>query len=105
MTSTVQPGAPAAVEPRVSRFARKPRITEDVKPAHWSIKLGVVIICFLWIVPAFGALVTSFRSEADANSSGWWTVFNPANWGGFTLTNYHDALVNAGLGQAFINSF
>ena len=32
-------------------------------------------------------------------------MFNPANWGGFTLSNYQDAIVNAQLGQAFINSF
>jgi len=63
------------------------------------------VICFLWLVPAIGAIITSFRSEADANTSGWWTVLNPANWGGFTLSNYHDAIVNANLGQAFINSF
>jgi alpha-glucoside transport system permease protein len=105
MTSTVQPGAPATTEPEVarSRFLRRPR-TSEVSPAHWSIKLAVVVICFFWIVPAFGALVTSFRSESDANTSGWWTALNPANWGGFTLSNYHDAIVNAGLGTAFINS-
>jgi alpha-glucoside transport system permease protein len=105
MTSTVQPGAPAATEPRVSRFTRRPRTTE-LTPAHWSIKAAVIVICFLWIVPAFGTLITSFRAESDANTSGWWTaVFNPAAWGNFTLSNYHDAIVNAKLGQALINSF
>ena len=106
MTSTVQPGAPAATEPRVSRFGRRPRGGEgDIERAHWTVKVAVVVICFFWIVPAFGSLVTSFRSESDANSSGWWTVINPANWGGFTLSNYYDALTKADLGNAFINSF
>ena len=105
MTSTVQPGAPAATEQRTSRFARRPRTAEQqAKPAHWSVRLAVIVICFAWIVPAFGTLITSFRSESDANTTGWWTALNPANWGGFTLSNYHDAIVNAGLGNAFFNS-
>jgi len=104
MTSTVQPGAPAATEPRIARFARRPG-TEQITRAHWTVRAAVVVICFAWIVPAFGTLVTSFRSESDANTTGWWTALNPANWGGFTLSNYHDALVNANLGNAFFNSF
>jgi len=103
MTSTVQPAAPATTERRVTRFARRTR-NEQVTQAHWAVRVAVVVICFLWIVPAFGTLVTSFRSETDANSTGWWTALNPANWGSFTLSNYHDAIVNAGLGNAFWNS-
>jgi len=106
MTSTIQPAGTAATEPRLNRFSRtrRPAATDQLKPAHWSVKLAVIVVCFLWIVPAFGALVTSFRNESDANSTGWWTVLNPANWGGFTLSNYGDAITKAGLGQAFINS-
>ena len=103
MTSTVQPAAPATTERRVTRFARRTR-NEQVTQAHWAVRVAVVVICFLWIVPAFGTLVTSFRSETDANSTGWWTALNPANWSTFTLGNYHDAWVNAGLGNAFFNS-
>jgi alpha-glucoside transport system permease protein len=103
MTSTVQPAGTVATEPRVTRFVRRPR-TAEAAPAHWTVKAAVIIICFFWVVPAFGTLVTSFRNESDANNSGWWTAFNPANWGGFTVSNYHDAIVNAQLGQAFINS-
>ena len=104
MTSTVQPAGTVATEPRLNRFTRRPR-TAEAAPVHWTVKAAVIVICFFWIVPAFGTLVTSFRNEADANASGWWTVVNPAKWGGFTFSNYHDALVNAKLGQAFINSF
>jgi alpha-glucoside transport system permease protein len=105
MTSTVQPGAPATTEPRLTRFARRPH-TEHVEPrAHWTVRAAVVVICFFWIVPVLGTVITSFRAENDANSTGWWTAVNPANWGGFTLSNYRDAIVNAQLGQAFFNSF
>jgi len=107
MTSTIQPAGTAATEPRLNRFSRsrKPAETAETKPAHWSVKLAVIVICFLWVVPAVSAVITSFRNESDANSTGWWTALNPANWGSFTLGNYHDAIVNAGLGNAFINSF
>ena len=104
MTSTVQPAGTIATEPKHARFARKPG-TGEAAPAHWTVRAAVIISCFFWVVPAFGTLVTSFRNELDANNSGWWTVLNPANWGGFTFSNYQDALVNAQLGQAFINSF
>jgi alpha-glucoside transport system permease protein len=104
MTSTVQPAGTTATEPRLGRAARRASVTGEGKPAHWSVRLVVVIICFLWVVPAFGSLLTSFRTESDANSTGWWTALNPANWGSFTLGNYRDAITNAGLGTAFINS-
>jgi len=104
MTSTVQPAGTVATDPQLNKRPRKVRSVEGA-PAHWTVKAAVIVICFFWIVPAFGTLVTSFRNELDANNTGWWTVVNPANWGGFTFSNYHDAIVNAKLGQAFVNSF
>jgi alpha-glucoside transport system permease protein len=104
MTSTVQPAGTVATDPQLNKRPRKVRSVEGA-PAHWTVKAAVIVICFFWIVPAFGTLVTSFRNELDANNTGWWTALNPANWGGFTFSNYHDAIVNAKLGQAFVNSF
>ena len=104
MTSTVQPAGTVATDPTLNKRPRKVRSVEGA-PAHWTVKAAVIVICFFWVVPAFGTLVTSFRNELDANNSGWWTALNPANWGGFTFSNYHDAIVNAKLGQAFVNSF
>ena len=104
MTSTVQPAGTVATDPKLNKRPRKVRSVEGA-PAHWTVRAAVIVICFFWIVPAFGTLVTSFRNELDANNTGWWTVVNPANWGGFTFSNYHDAIVNAKLGQAFVNSF
>lgn len=101
MTSTVQP-APAAV--KAAKSSGKMR-SSDASKAHWSVKAAVVVICFFWLVPAIGTLITSFRTESDAGSSGWWTAINPAQWGGFTISNYRDAIVNAKLGEALINSF
>ncbi len=44
------------------------------------VNLVLVILCLVWIVPAFGVLVTSFRDSRDIFSSGWWTVFPHRAW-------------------------
>ena len=35
----------------------------------------LVVICLVWIIPALGILITSFRNSQDIFTSGWWTVF------------------------------
>jgi alpha-glucoside transport system permease protein len=44
-----------------------------------KLPIHVILIglCALWIVPALGLLVTSFRPFQDVDSTGWWTVFSP----------------------------
>lgn len=34
----------------------------------------LILICMIWLVPAIGLLVTSFRPFQDVSSTGWWTV-------------------------------
>jgi alpha-glucoside transport system permease protein len=76
----------------------------DVRSGGWSVRTTMVVVCVLWLVPAIGVLVTSFRSADLANSSGWWTalahLFQAGEW---TLQNYRTAL-DEGLGNAFLNS-
>jgi alpha-glucoside transport system permease protein len=40
----------------------------------------LVAICLLWIIPAVGIMVTSFRDSGDIFGSGWWTVFPHRGW-------------------------
>ncbi len=35
----------------------------------------LVVICLVWIIPALGILITSFRDSQDIFTSGWWTIF------------------------------
>lgn len=36
----------------------------------------VLSLCFVWLVPTIGLLVTSLRPPQDVNTSGWWTVLS-----------------------------
>lgn len=50
--------------------------------------ISAIILAVVWTVPTFGLLVTSFRSQQDINTSGWWTGLT----GPFTLDNYRTIL-------------
>ena len=39
------------------------------------INLVLTIICFIWLLPVIGLLITSFRQSQDIFTNGWWTVF------------------------------
>jgi alpha-glucoside transport system permease protein len=69
-------------------------------------RILVYALMFLWTLPTFGILVSSFRPEIEVKTSGWWNWFrNPS----FTLDNYDSVLSSApgddNLGKFFLNSF
>jgi alpha-glucoside transport system permease protein len=69
------------------------------------VRIVLLVICFLWLVPTIGIVVTSFRTEEAALTSGWWSVISsPLDFTQYTTVNYRDAW-NEGLGNSFINSF
>ncbi|NPV86162.1 MAG: carbohydrate ABC transporter permease [Anaerolineae bacterium] len=35
----------------------------------------LAVICLIWIIPALGVFITSFRNSENLFRSGWWTVF------------------------------
>lgn len=62
----------------------------------------LALVCAVWLVPALGLLVASFRSASSTNRSGWWTaLLSPQD---FTLENYTYVLERGGLWQSFVNS-
>jgi alpha-glucoside transport system permease protein len=67
-------------------------------------RVAVLAICVLWMVPAFGLLVSSFRSSDAVSTTGWWTAlyrfYDLDQW---TLDNYVEVL-EGGMGTAFVNS-
>ena len=102
--STTPTPAPSAVKTRpgreeTSRAAAKPQ------RKSWFPRITLTIFVILWMIPSIGLLVTSFRGQTDAVSTGWWSaLFNPfaTEW---TAGNYAEVLESGGLGNAFINSF
>ncbi len=70
-----------------------------------TVKIVLLVICFLWLVPTIGIIVTSFRTEEAALTSGWWTVItSPLDFTQYTVSNYTQAW-SEGMGNSFINSF
>jgi alpha-glucoside transport system permease protein len=64
--------------------------------------LVIVVTALLWMTPAFGLLVSSFRNARDVASSGWWTAFQTPFV--FTLENYADVITQNRMGPSFVNS-
>jgi len=70
-----------------------------------TVRIAVIVICFIWSLPTVGMLVSSFRPEADINSTGWWTIFaHPFEITQWTLANYQGVISTNGMGQAFLNT-
>ncbi len=77
-----------------ARFGRKVR----QGPLH----VVIVVICLLWLAPAVGLLVSSFRPPALVSSSGWWEALTPPYQ--FTVENYDRVLNTNNMGRSFVNS-
>jgi len=76
-----------------------------VRKGGWFVRLTIVAVCVLWLIPALGVLITSFRNGDLVNTSGWWTAFaHPLQAGEWTVENYRSAIDAGGLGNSFLNS-
>ena len=105
MTTTAPTPTPVPASGRARRRFGRGRANDagGGQGAASPLAKGVVwFICFLWIVPIIGTVITSFRPKDDANADGWWNVFHDPN---FTVQNFADAWNKSGLGDAFVNSF
>ncbi len=100
-TGTVQPGGAAAIEglETADRPIKPKRIR---RRGGWFAWITLGIVCFLWLVPSVGLLITSFRTAEAALTTGWWTVITKPfqDW---TITNYSQVW-NGGGRNAFVNS-
>ena len=71
----------------------------------WFVRITILVVVLIWLIPVVGVLVTSFRAEQLANTTGWWEALgNPLKDGQWTLDNYQQALDRGGFQNAFLNS-
>ena len=100
-TGTAQPGGAAAVE-GLETAGRAVQPKKIRRRGGWFAWIALTIVCFLWLVPSIGLLITSFRTAEAALATGWWTVITQPfqDW---TLSNYSQVW-NAGGSNAFVNS-
>ena len=99
--------APVVVDPKLD--PAKPKKSQNnvdlsVGKANWFVKTIIFVLCVLWMIPAVGVLLTSFREEDATKQSGWWTVITNFADYGWTASNYVEAWTTAELGPAFLNS-
>ncbi len=105
---TTVPAAPPDQTPDVTddedRGTPTPRGTVGVREGGWFVRIAVTVTVLIWLIPAAGVLITSFRPAAVVNDTGWWTVFVHPFTSDWTLENYRQALDAGGFGNAFLNS-
>ena len=70
--------------------------------SRFPLHIIIIVIALLWMTPAFGLLVSSFRPSTEIASTGWWTAFETPFK--FTLDNYSSVLSQNGMGRSFLNS-
>ena len=104
---TQQPSPTIAASTPTTETRKKQRKSPahfDANPAKagWATKLVLGLICFLWLVPIIGTLITSFRTVQAADTTGWWTFLGSLDQ--LTLDNYRQALQGQGMADGFINS-
>ena len=97
---------PAATIPEDVSGARPRPATGPVggrrRTGRLWLHLSLIVIMAVWLIPAFGLFVNSFRPPEAVSGSGWWTAIAPPYE--FTFSNYTDVLTRQGLDRAFLNS-
>jgi alpha-glucoside transport system permease protein len=76
-----------------------------VRQGGWFVRITILVVVVIWLIPTLGVLITSFRPEANVDSTGWWTIFphlfDKTQW---TFENYRQTLNTEGFSNAFLNS-
>ena len=54
--------------------------TKQTRSGMFMINVTLAFLCIAWLIPTFGLFVSSFRSRADIQTSGWWNIFPHREW-------------------------
>ncbi len=102
-TPTVDPASGSTKAVVTGRSRKDPQNRDKSKP-HVLVTILMGVIAVAWLIPLVGLLVTSFRSRADVDATGWWTaLLNPfaQDW---TFENFASAWDAIDAGTTFWNS-
>lgn len=103
MTASPAPAAsPTETPAATATSARRTPSRRGRRRSRLWLHLTLIVIMALWLIPAFGLFVNSFRPSTAVSDSGWWTAIAPPYE--FTFSNYTEVLTRQGLDQAFLNS-
>ncbi|MFR9797235.1 carbohydrate ABC transporter permease [Streptomyces sp. MS06] len=67
-----------------------------------ALRVFLVVVALFWLVPTIGLLVSSLRSPADMNASGWWTVLTEPSQ--LTFDSYRKLLENGDVTGSLVNT-
>ncbi|MBI4259722.1 MAG: carbohydrate ABC transporter permease [Actinobacteria bacterium] len=88
---TAVTGRPTGALGRITRFLTR-----------GPVQIFLLLEGFLWLLPTFGLLVTSFRDVADNTASGWWNAITEPSQ--LTVATYKRLLADDGMVRAFFNT-
>src|SRR3954470_22444331 len=95
----------APLPPEVSTAPSTRGVSVGVRQGGWFVRITILVVVLIWLIPAVGVLITSFRPGDLGTSSGWWTVLgHPFRTNQWTFDNYQQALDSQGFQNAFLNS-
>ncbi|AWE42194.1 MULTISPECIES: carbohydrate ABC transporter permease [unclassified Actinobaculum] len=67
-----------------------------------AVNVVLIIVAVMWMLPTFGLLVSSLRTNTASEQSGWWTAFGDLSQ--LTLDNYARRLSSPSFARALLNT-
>jgi|GEM_PF-76997 alpha-glucoside transport system permease protein len=67
-----------------------------------AVNAVLIIVAIVWMLPTFGLLVSSLRTNTASEQSGWWTAFSDLSQ--LTLDNYARRLSSPSFARALLNT-
>ncbi len=84
--------------------AKKRPAEGDTRKPHVLVTIIMGVIAVAWLFPLLGLAITSLRTKAAVDASGWWTIFTDPFNAGWSLDAFGQAWTALDVGTTFWNS-